>query len=331
MTRRGSVAVAVGGHVAEKQALASQPRHARQMRRKPHAQSPGFGFSGWRVALPFVLPTMAGLLVFNLLPLLAAFALGFTDFNFTTDTQWIGLANYRAFLFEDPLFWKAMRNTAYYTVASVGLSVVLGLALALALYEGIKGLRFFRSVYFLPVVASTAAVSLIWGLLLEPNFGLVNYLLELVGIPGPGWAQSLEWAMPALILVTVWKTVGYNMVIFLAGLQDIPPEVREAARIDGANGWRETLHIVLPLLSPTTFFVVVISLITSFQVFDYIYIMTQGNPAYETLTLSYYIYQIGFQYFRLGQASSLSYILFAVVFLLTLLQFGLQRRWVHYQ
>lgn len=311
-------------------ALAARPATSWRTRTRPRQHSPAFGFSGWRVALPFVLPTIIGLLVFNVIPLLAAFALGFTNFSFTAQTEWVGLTNYRDF-FADPLFWKAMRNTFYYTVASVGLSVVLGLLLALALYQGIKGTRFFRSVYFLPVVASTAAVSLVWGLLLEPNFGLVNYLLGLVGIDGPGWTQSLQWAMPALILVTVWKTVGYNMVIFLAGLQDIPQEVREAARVDGADGLRETLNVVLPLLSPTTFFVIVISLITSFQVFDYIYVMTQGNPAYETLTLSYYIYQIGFQYFRMGQASALSYILFAVVFLLTLLQFGLQRRWVQYQ
>jgi multiple sugar transport system permease protein len=300
------------------------------MRTQRHQHHPAFGFSGWRVAFPFILPTIVGLLVFNVIPLLAAFALGFTNYSFTARTEWIGLANYRGFL-DDPLFWKATRNTFYYTVASVGLSVILGLLLALALYHGIKGTRFFRSVYFLPVVASTAAVSLVWGLLLEPNFGLVNYLLGLIGIQGPGWTQSLQWAMPALILVTVWKTVGYNMVIFLAGLQDIPQEVREAARVDGADGLRETLNVVLPLLSPTTFFVIVISLITSFQVFDYIYVMTQGNPAYETLTLSYYIYQIGFQYFRMGQASALSYMLFAVVFLLTLFQFGLQRRWVQYQ
>ena len=295
------------------------------------AGHPAFGFSGWRVALPFILPTIVGLLVFNIAPLLAAFFLGFTDYNFTTETRWVGFANYRQFLFGDPLFWKAVRNTFYYTVVSVGLSVLLGLLLALALHQGLKGVRFFRSVYFLPVVASTAAVSLVWGLLLEPNFGLVNFLLGLVGIDGPGWTQSLQWAMPALILVTVWKSVGYNMVIFLAGLQDIPQEVREAARIDGANGWRETVTIVIPLLTPTTFFVLVISLITSFQVFDYIYVMTQGNPAYETLTLSYYIYQIGFQYFRMGEASALSYILFAMVFLLTLAQFRLQRRWVQYQ
>ena len=227
----------------------------RRTRREPDRSA---GFHGWGVALPFVLPTIVGLLVFNVIPLLAALALGFTNFSFSRETAWVGLTNYRMFLFEDPLFWKAMRNTLYYTVASVGLSVVLGLVLALALYQAIKGARFFRSVYFLPVIASTAAVSLIWGLLLEPNFGLMNYLLSLVGIQGPGWTQSLQWAMPSLILVTVWKTVGYNMVIFLAGLQDIPQEVREAARLDGANGWRETVNIVLPLLSPTTFFVVVI-------------------------------------------------------------------------
>ncbi len=314
--------------MTESQTMRKRRLPGRQSRVEP---GPGAGFHGWRVALPFVLPTIVGLLVFNVIPLLAAFGLGFTNFSFTKETTWVGLTNYRLYLVQDPLFWKAMRNTLYYTVASVGLSVVLGLLLALALYQAIKGARLFRSVYFLPVIASTAAVSLVWGLLLEPNFGLVNFLLGMVGIQGPGWTQSLQWAMPALILVTVWKTLGYNMVIFLAGLQDIPQEVREAARIDGANAWQETVNIVLPLLSPTTFFVVVISLITSFQVFDYIYVMTQGNPAYETLTLSYYIYQVGFQYFRMGEASALSYILFAVVFLLTLVQFGLQRRWVQYQ
>jgi multiple sugar transport system permease protein len=130
---------------------------------RPRAHNPAFGFSGWRVALPFILPTIIGLLVFNVIPLLAAFALGFTNYSFTTETEWVGVANYRGFLFEDPLFWKAMRNTLYYTVASVSLSVVIGLLLALALYQAIKGVRFFRSVYFLPVVASTAAVSLVWG------------------------------------------------------------------------------------------------------------------------------------------------------------------------
>lgn len=317
--------------MAANRSVAPRSRGFRRQRTSTRSSSQEVGFSGWRVAWPFVLPTVIGLAVFNLTPLAAAFALGFTNYSYTSSTEWIGLANYRHFLFDDPLFWKAMRNTLYYTVASVGLSAGLGLALALALHQGIRELRFLRSIYFLPVVASTAAASLVWSLLLEPNFGLVNYLLGLIRIHGPGWTQSLDWAMPALILVTVWKTAGYNMVIFLAGLQDIPQEVREAARLDGASGWRETVNIVLPLLSPTTFFVIVISLITSFQVFDYIYIMTQGNPAYETLTISYYIYQIGFQYFRMGEASALSYVLFTVVFLLTLLQFGAQRRWVHYQ
>ena len=161
--------------MAENRALATRSRTAWGSRTQSRAHNPAFGFSGWRVALPFVLPTVVGLLVFNIIPLLAAFALGFTDYSFTAKTNWIGFANYRAFLFDDPLFWKAMRNTFYYTVASVGLSVVIGLLLALGLYQAIKATRFFRSVYFLPVVASSAAVSLVWGLLLEPNFGLVNY------------------------------------------------------------------------------------------------------------------------------------------------------------
>jgi multiple sugar transport system permease protein len=317
--------------VAGAEGVKPRPRRLRRARTERRDRSRAVGSAGFWAALPFILPTVVGLLAFNWLPLAAAFVLGFTDYSFTETTHWVGLRQYRYFLTADPLFWTAVRNTVYYTAISVGLSVGLGLALALALHQGLKGQRFFRSVYFLPVTASTAAVSLVWTFLLEPNFGLVNYLLERIHVVGPGWLQSLDWAMPGLILVTVWKTVGYNMVIFLAGLQDIPEEVREAARIDGAGELQETIHVVLPMLTPTTFFVVVISLITSFQVFDYIYVMTQGNPAYATLTLSYYIYQVGFQYFRMGEAAALSYILFAVVFVLTLAQFGIQRRWVHYQ
>jgi multiple sugar transport system permease protein len=308
----------------------SLPEKRRRVRRSASSGS-STGYAGLRVALPFILPTVIGLLVFNWLPLLAAFGLGFTNYSFTESTRWVGLRNYRLFLTEDPLFWKVVRNTFYYTFASVVLSVAIGLVLALALNRQLRGIRLYRSAYFLPAVASTAAVSLVWIFLLDPTFGMINYLLGEIGITGPGWLQSLDWAMPSLILVTVWKTAGYNMVIFLAGLQDLPQEVREAARVDGASSWQETLHVVLPLLTPTTFFVTVISLITSFQVFDYIYVMTQGNPAYQTLTLSFYIYQVGFQYYRMGEASALSYLLFVVVFGLTLVQFGVQRRWVHYQ
>jgi multiple sugar transport system permease protein len=283
------------------------------------------------VALPFVLPTLVGLLVFNVIPLLAAFALGFTNYSFTTETDWIGVANYRAFLFDDPLFWKAMRNTFYYTVASVGLSVIIGLLLALALYQGIKGTRFFRSVYFLPVVASSAAVSLVWGLLLEPNFGLMNFLLGLIGIDGPGWTQSLQWAMPALILVTVWKTVGYNMVIFLAGLQGVPTSLVEAAQIDGANKLQIFRNVTLPLLSPTIFFLTVTNLIGSFQVFDQSNVMTGGGPGKASYTVVFHIYQLAFKDFTFGKSSAAAVILFFVILLVTVFQLYAQKRWVHYE
>jgi multiple sugar transport system permease protein len=175
------------------------------------------------------------------------------------------------------------------------------------------------------------AVALVWSWLLNPEYGLINYLLhEVFGIRGPAWLDDTTWALPAMVIVTVWKGLGYSMVIFLAGLQNIPQDLYDAATIDGASAWRRFRNVTLPMLSPTTFFIVVITLINSFQVFEQTYVLTRGGPANSTLTLSYYIYQNAFQFFQMGKAAALSYVMFACVFVVTLVQFRMQKRWVFY-
>jgi multiple sugar transport system permease protein len=288
------------------------------------------GLSQWLEALPYLLPTIIGFFVFVLGPVVASFLLSFTQWDILTPPKWIGLGNYEKMFFDMPLFWKTLRNTFYYTILYVPASVVLPLLVAVVTNQRLRGITFYRSVYFLPVVTSTVAVALVWQWLYNPEFGPINYLLGLAGIKGPGWTTSPQWAMPAIVVMSVWQGLGYNMVIYLAGLQGIPEEFYEAAAIDGATSWRRFAHITVPLISPTTFFVLIISIIGSFQVFEQTYILTQGGPAYSTLTISFYIYQQAFQWFHMGFGAALSYVLFVIILVFTLIQFKVQRRWVFY-
>jgi len=277
----------------------------------------------------FLLPALGGILVFILGPVVAAIALSFTKWDLLTPAKFIGLSNYQE-LIQDPMFRKVMLNTLIFTGASVPLSLILSLGLALALNQKIKGIVIFRTIYFLPVVSSMVAVSLVWRWLYNPNYGLLNYFLNLLHLPSVNWLFSTTWAMPAVILMSVWKGLGYNMVIFLAGLQGIPQMYYESAKIDGAGKFQAFKNITLPLLSPTTFFVLVISIISSFQVFDQIFVMTSGGPAHATEVIIYYIYHNAFQIFRMGYASALAFCLFIIIFALTLLQIRLSKRWVFY-
>lgn len=277
----------------------------------------------------FLLPALGGILVFILGPVVAAIALSFTKWDLLTPAKFIGLSNYQE-LIQDPMFRKVMLNTFVFTGASVPLSLILSLGLALALNQKIKGIVIFRTIYFLPVVSSMVAVSLVWRWLYNPNYGLLNYFLNLLHLPSINWLFSTTWAMPAVILMSVWKALGYNMVIFLAGLQGIPQMYYESAKIDGAGKFQAFKNITLPLLSPTTFFVLVISIISSFQVFDQIFVMTSGGPAHATEVIIYYIYHNAFQIFRMGYASALAFCLFIIIFALTLLQIRLSKRWVFY-
>ncbi len=278
----------------------------------------------------YLLPVLIGIVLVTGGAIVASFALGFTDWDLLTPPQWVGLKNFST-MFSSDIFWKVFGNTFYYVVLAVPLSVIGSLMLALLVNRKLRGITFFRTVYFFPVVTSIVAVAVVWGWLYNPEFGLLNYLLEsLFGIEGPQWLLDTDWAMPAIALLSVWKGLGYNMLIFLAGLQAIPNGLYEASLMDGASRWKQFSRITLPMLSPTTFFVVVITVIGSFQIFEQTYMLTQGGPANSTLTLSYYVYQNAFQYFKMGYATAMAYILFAVTFIVTLIQFRLQRRWVFY-
>lgn len=262
--------------------------------------------------------------------IVASLLIGFTEWDLVSPPKWIGFDNYVA-LFSSDLFWKVFGNTFYYVLLAVPLSIVSSLFLALLVNRSLRGITFFRTAYFFPVVSSMVAVAMIWSWLYNPEFGLINYLLRtLFGIEGPRWLLSTDWAMPAIAVMTVWKGIGYNMLILLAGLAAVPPTLHEAALIDGAGRWRRFFVITLPMLSPTLFFVLVITLIGAFQIFEQTYVLTQGGPANSTLTLSFYIYQNAFQFFRMGYATAMAYILFGATFLVTILQFRLQKRWVYY-
>ena len=278
----------------------------------------------------FLLPNLIGFLIFTAIPVGAAFVLAFYDYDLLLGASWAGLQNFREMFTTDEVFRAALFNTVYFTAVSVPLSVVLGLVTAMLVNQALRGIVIFRSIFLLPYVTVTVALSLVWKWIYLPDIGLINSVLGVFGIDGPPWLTSGTWAMPALILMSVWKGFGYNMVIFLAGLQGIPDHLYDAAKVDGATAWRRFLNVTLPLLSPTTFFVVVISVISSFQVFDQALIMTNGGPGTATTTLVLYIYQKGFQSFEMGYAAAVALVLFAAIFVFTVIQFMFQRRWVTY-
>jgi multiple sugar transport system permease protein len=286
--------------------------------------------NGWLEALPYVLPTLLGLIFFTIGPIIAALVLSFTDWDLMTTPRWVGFGNY-VDMINRPVFWIVVRNTLYYTVLYVPFAVILPLLLAVALNQPLRAVIWYRGVYFLPVVTSTVAIALVWTLLYQPDFGVLNHLLRLVGIDGPAWLSDERWAMPALVIMSVWKGLGFNLVIYLAGLQSISAHYYEAAILEGAGPWHRLWFITVPLISPTMFFVSVMSIISSLQVFEQTYVLTKGGPGYATLTLSYFIYQNAFQFQRMGYGAAMAYVLFIIILIFTVVQFVLQRRWVFYQ
>lgn len=279
----------------------------------------------------FLLPNLLGFLVFTLLPVLAAFLISFTDWDLLRPPAWAGVDNYLR-LAQDPLFHTVVRNTVLYVLGTVPVQMVLALLVALALNQRLPGQTFFRTAYFMPVVASTVAVALVWRWMFHADFGLINSFLYMVGVDDPpNWLSSTRWALPAIIIMSIWQQIGFSMVLFLAGLQSVPITLYEAAKIDGAGAWQRFWSITLPMLSSTTFFVLVISIINSFQVFDQAFIMTGGGPANATNTLVFNIYRYAFQFFQMGYAAAMAWVLFAIIFVVTLVQFRYQRQWVYYE
>ncbi|WAA08921.1 carbohydrate ABC transporter permease [Fervidibacillus albus] len=273
----------------------------------------------------FLLPNLLGVLFFIFIPIVSSFVISFSDWDLIGEFHFNGFENYVR-LMHDAEFWLSFKNTFQFILGYIPLVVVFGLGAALLLNQKMFFRNTFRAIYFLPVVTSWVAVSLVWKWLYNPNFGLLNYLLSLVGLSGPEWINNPDTAMFSIILTSVWKDIGFVMVIFLGGLQSIPPSYYEAASMDGANGFRKFLSITLPLLAPTTFFVVIISLINSFQVFDQVMIMTEGGPAGATTVLVQNIYNHAFRYNEMGYAAAMSWILFLVIFIFTFIQMKIQKK-----
>ncbi len=278
-----------------------------------------------------ILPTIIGLIVFTASPVLASLYYSFTRWNLLSTPKWQAFDNYIELITEDPLFWITIKNTAYYVLGTVPTGTVLALFLAIALNQNIRFVAVFRTIYFLPVVSSVVAISVLWLWLYQSDFGLINELLRFMGFRGVRWLSSVTWAMPAIMIMSIWHGLGYNIVIFIAGLQGIPQDYYEAATVDGANSWHKFVNITIPLLSPVTFFVLTLSVINSFQVFAQAYVMTRGGPVNATKTIVYYLFQQGFDNFHMGYASALAYVLFVIIVSLTLFQFWFQKRWVHYE
>lgn len=287
-----------------------------------------------RLYIPFffLAPALTTLLVFFFLPVGAALLLSLTDFDIYAlgnmeRARFIFFSNYWRAL-SDPLFWKALFNTGYFVLVGGPLTILISLGAAIALNSKLlRFKKFFRLAFFMPVITTLVAVAVVWRYLYHPRFGIFNYLLSFFNLGPVDWLGSTVWAMPSLILLAIWKNFGYNMMIFLAGLQAIPDSLYEAARIDGANWWQQHLHVTIPQLAPTTVFVTVITIIGYFQFFAEPYVMTQGGPVNSTLSIVLYLYQQGFRWWQMGYSSAIAFVLFFILVILALLQSLIQKRY----
>lgn len=289
-------------------------RAGRSRRRRPvTAAARQQTANGWLfLAVPITL-----FVVFLLLPIIIALVLSLSDYSIIGKLSWVGLDNY-AQIYHDPYFWVALRNTAYYTALYVPLGLAVSLATALLLNRSSRASRIFRTLFYIPVISSTVATASVWFWLLNPQYGMFNVILGWFGINGPAWLYDSKWAMVAIVMMSVWAGFGANMIIYLGGLQGVSPDLHEAARLDGANAWQDFWHVTLPGVSRTTFLVGTLLIISAFQVFDQAYVLTKGGPGNSTLTLVYYIYDRGFGALQMGYASAISFVLFLIIMVFSL-------------
>jgi len=297
----------------------------------PHQQSEAY---------LFLLPSLLGFMLFVVLPALGSLGLSLVEWKLTNTPTFVGLNNYVDLFTQDKIFPIVLGNTVFYVLAIVPLQLVIGLVMAVALNTGIKGLGIYRVIYFMPVVTNIVAAAMVFQWLFNQDFGLISsWIWQLADITGwniqpPNWLADAFWAKPTVSVLTVWKNVGFTMVIYLAGLQGIPKNMYEAAEVDGANRWQQFRNITVPLVSPTTFFLLIIQMIGAFQLFAEPFVMTRvggGEPLQSTLSIVYYIYQNAFSYQKMGTAAAISWVLFAIILIITLLQLQMQKRWVHYE
>jgi multiple sugar transport system permease protein len=278
----------------------------------------------------YILPAFSIIVSFHVLPMFLALYVSFQKWDLIGDPKFIGLRNYTDLL-TSRTFYEALWNTAYFVIGSVPGGILTALLIAMLLNSKIKGLSWYRTIYFIPVITSINAVAIVWKWIYHGQYGILNYLLSFIGISPHDWLQDPMFAMPAIILMSVWKGLGYNVIIFLAGLQNIPGHLYEAARIDGANTWQQFRNITWPMLSPITYFILVMSTISSFQVFSQVYMMTpNGGPLGKTQVLVFYLYQIGFKLFEFGKASAIAFILFLIILTMTIIQKMFVEKKVHY-
>ena len=281
-----------------------------------------------RWGVVFILPQLISLLCFGIIPIIIAFVLSFYEWNGFTVPEFIGLENFKT-VFTDPAMWTSVKNTAVYTIIYVPCSIVLALLLAVVLNK-VAGKLFYRAVFFLPQVVTSVGIAVVWSWIYQPQFGILNMVLRFFGFEGKGWLRDPATAMGAVIVMSIWWGLGYNIVLFLAGLQNVPSTYVEAAKIDGATAKDVFLHITVPLISPTTLFVTITTMINAFQVFDQMFLLTKGGPAKSTYTLALHIYQTAFKEYEMGQASTISLVMFVVVVAISAIQFKLSNKWVHY-
>jgi multiple sugar transport system permease protein len=277
----------------------------------------------------FIAPWIVGFIVFTAGPMLASLYFSFTQYDITSAPKWIGLSNFGTMINTD-LFWKSLEVTVYYSLVSVPLGIAVSLAIALLLNQKVLGMSVFRTIFYTPAVVSGVAVSLLWLFLFDPQFGPINWALSLVGIQGPQWLLDENWVIPAFIIMSLWS-IGGGIVIYLAGLQGIPTELYEAASIDGATAVHKVRHITLPMMSGVIFFNLIIGIIASMQEFTRAYVMTQGGPHYASNFYLLYLYQNAFQYFNMGYASALAWVLFLIILAVTIVVFRSSSLWVYYE
>ncbi len=282
------------------------------------------------VAAPFVLPSLIGVAAFLLIPVVIVLVLSFVQWNFLTPPRWVGFANFSTMVQHDHIF-HALLVSAYYVLWNIPFQTVLALALAMLLVRKMPAMGLFRALYVLPYMSTPVAMAVVWSWLFNAQNGLINHLLLLVGVHGPDWLGSTSTALPVVAMVNTWQYAGYNMLFFLAGLLAIPPQLYESASIDGASAFRQFTRITLPLLNSTMLFVLVTDIIGSFQIFDTVYVMTQGGPGNATNVINYQIYQTAFQNFDVGSAAAMSLVLFAVILVVTVIQFRFFRSRITYE
>ena len=279
----------------------------------------------------FITPWLVGFLIFTFFPIIAAFVLSFMNYDIMTPPEWIGLANFKE-LFSDPLFFQSMWNTLYIVIFAVPLGMVAAFGMAMLLNQKVRGMAIYRTAYYIPSIVPAVASAALWLYVLQPQWGLLNSFLDVFNIQGPGWMASEVWSKPAIIMLMVWGCGG-SMIIYLAGLQDVPKEYYEAAEIDGAGWWRKFTNVTLPLMTPTIFFNLVMGIIGTFQIFSVVFVLTDGmgGPINSTLVYLIYLYRNAFNYFRMGYSSAMAYVLFVIILVLTLVAFRSARFWVFYE